>query len=71
MEVSASFCWQCGKKLQRVNGKLVFREATPKGCADPVRIHVACAKNLGEPEPSYASSKIKQDVRKYLRPSHD
>lgn len=63
--MSASFCWECGKKLTRHNGTLNFREVTPPG-GTPVRVHVECAKNFGNPPPDYANSRTKQAVRRYL-----
>jgi hypothetical protein len=62
--MSASFCWECGKKLQRVNGEIVFREITPPGWC-PVRVHIECAKNFGKPAPHYAQHGVKRAVRKY------
>jgi hypothetical protein len=62
--MSASFCWECGKKLQRVNGELAFREVTPPGGV-PVRIHIECAKNFGKDHPS-AQMGVKRAVRKYI-----
>lgn len=62
--MSASFCWECGKKLQRVNGELAFREVTPPG-GTPVRVHIECAKNFGKEIPDHAQSGVKRAVRKY------
>ena len=38
---AATFCWQCGRKLEHVNGRLVFAELDVIGAT--VRVHLACA----------------------------
>lgn len=63
--MGASFCWECGKKLTRLNGELNFRMLTPPG-GTPVRVHVECAKNYGKEPPEYVGSRVKEVVRKYL-----
>lgn len=63
---AASFCWQCGKKLNVKGGELVFRLVIPRGFDSPVRVHVICAENFAKPEPSCALRGTKDAVNKYL-----
>lgn len=63
--MSASFCWECGKKLQRVKGELVFTEVTLPN-ATSVRMHKTCAENYQKPAPEHAQAGTKNAVRKYL-----
>lgn len=64
---NATFCWQCGHKLATKAGNICFREHVIDG--NTVRVHVECSKNLGKPEPDYAQSRTKSDVRRYLHGS--
>lgn len=65
--MTASFCWQCNKKLTRnAAGELVFEtyEVEP---GRVVAVHKVCADSLKKPEPPYSNTKTKKAVKDYQR----
>lgn len=63
--MSASFCWQCGRKFVKVKGKRVFETVTIDG-TNEVKVHKTCVKSLKKPDPDYANAGVKNAVHKYL-----
>ena len=63
----ATFCWQCGGKLDRFgSGKVKGVMVTPPGGGPQVRVHKVCAEGLKKAEPEFSMTGVKRDVHRYL-----
>lgn len=64
---NASFCWQCGGKLDRwTSGRYKGVLVTPPGGGDKVRVHKVCAESLTKPDPDFAQSGVRRAVHRYV-----